>query len=387
MKIFAQSLRFFRQKVNKLRRLPHKRLAIAGCRGIPGRHGGFETFAEALALYLAEKDWEVLVYCQRDELRHSYTETYRGVTLVNVPIPVRGPLATVLFDLWCMLDACFRQRVLLLLGYNTAVFAALAKLSFIPLLVNMDGFEWKRQKWGRLAKLWLKLNEAAATRIANTIIADHPSIERYYREERNITKVAMIPYGAHSNVMVDKAFLEKLDLLSGEFSVVIARPEPENSILEIVAAFSESIRHHKLVVLGDIQNGGSYCAQVMKAASTEVVFAGPIYDSDYLAALRSHALYYLHGHQVGGTNPALVEALACGCAVIAHDNEFNRWVTASNALFFSSQSTLSKIFDGDLHHSEKVNSLKTSSRQRFENRFKWERVLGEYEDLLNGNSP
>ena len=247
----------------------------------------------------------------------------------------------------------------------------------------MDGIEWKRDKWGNLAKTWFWLNERFGCWIGNHLVADHPKIKEHLATRVDASKITMIPYGAEEVLSACPTFLAPYDLEPEHFSIIIARPEPENSVLEIVRAFSSRKRNHKLVVLGKFRpSTNSFHKSVIAAASEEVIFPGAIYETNTIQALRFFSRFYLHGHRVGGTNPSLVEALGAGCAVIAHDNHFNRWVAGNEAAYFATEQECSALFDKLLTNDDAVLAMKSASRLRFEERFTWDRVLGEYEELL-----
>lgn len=163
---------------------------------------------------------------------------------------------------------------------------------------------------------------------------------------------------------------------------MVARPEPENSILEMVSAFSLKKRGVKLVVLGRFDQSNGYHRRVIEAAGAEVVFPGAIYEKDVIEALRFHCLLYLHGHSVGGTNPSLVEALGASSAVLAHDNRFNRWVAGSGARYFNGEESCARMLDDLLKDPESIETMRKSSATRHIEEFTWPKVLGAYEQLL-----
>jgi glycosyltransferase involved in cell wall biosynthesis len=359
------------------------KLSILGIRGIPAQHGGFETFAEKLCLYLVEKGWQVTVYCQEDGDGARWESEWRGVKRIHIPIQREGAAGTVIFDWRATCDALSKDGLFLTLGYNTAIFNLMQRVKGQVNVINMDGIEWRREKWGLIAKTWFWLNERAGCWVGNHLVADHPKIKEHLATRVSAEKITMIPYGGDEVSAADASLLEPYGLQSGCFSVVIARPEPENSFLEMVRAFSCKPRDHKLVVLGNFTpNNNSYHRQVMDAASSEVLFPGAIYDAPVVQALRFFSRFYLHGHRVGGTNPSLVEGLGAGCAVIAHDNHFNRWVAGSDAAYFSDEATCAALFDRLLADDEAVVRMKAASRELFTKRFTWGRILSEYEELL-----
>lgn len=193
----------------------------------------------------------------------------------------------------------------------------------------------------------------------------------------------MIPYGADPVTQADPGLIKTFGLTAGSYALVIARPDIDNSILEIVSAFSARPRGVALAVLGNYspQTDG-YHKKVMEAASGEVRFLGGIYDPSKVAALRFFARLYIHGHQVGGTNPSLVESLAASNPILAHDNPFNRWVAGEGARYFSSRSDCERILDELLGNPAVLPSMGKASQRRFHHQFRWETVLPAYEELL-----
>lgn len=359
-------------------------LAILGIRGIPAAHGGFETFAERLALYLVERGWLVTVYCQEEGEGELWIDVWKGVNRVHIPVSQAGAKGTVLFDWKSTIHALARERKVLTLGYNTALFGVAYRLKGIVNVINMDGIEWQRDKWNTFERFWLYINEWAGCWLGNHLIADHPEIRKHLMSRVSPGKISMIPYGADEVIQADFSLIESYGLKSKAYALVIARPEPENSILEIVTAFSRlPARGHKLVVLGKFTpEDNSYHEAVMAAAGENVIFLGAIYDKSTVRALRFHCGLYIHGHTVGGTNPSLVEALGAGCPVLAHDNRFNRWVAGSGAEFFSTvEECIMKLSDL-LCDPQRLASMSEFSRLRFRETFRWEQVLAEYERLL-----
>lgn len=359
------------------------KLNILGIRGVPAQHGGFETFAERLSLYLVSRGWQVNVYCQEEGDGASWESTWQGVRRIHIPVRQQGAAGTVVFDWLAARDSLAREGLLLTLGYNTAIFNLLQRIKGQINVINMDGIEWRRDKWGHVAKTWFWLNERAGCWIGNHLVADHPRIKDHLATRVQPNKITMIPYGGDQVLAADADCLLPYGIEPGKFSVIIARPEPENSFLEMVRAFSGKMRSHKLVVLGNFSpESNAYHRQVKNAASNEVLFPGAIYEAAVVQALRFYSRFYLHGHRVGGTNPSLVEALGAGCAVIAHDNQFNRWVAGEDAAYFKGEAECCVLFDRFLTDDAAVEKMRLASRARFEERFTWKQVLCEYEELL-----
>jgi glycosyltransferase involved in cell wall biosynthesis len=365
-----------------VRSASEKKLRILGTRGIPANHGGFETFAEQLALYLVKHGWEVTVYCQEDEGETTYEDSWQGVRRVHIPVRQQGALGTIIFDWKSNLHAGKSSGLVLTLGYNTAVFSLWFRLKGLNNIINMDGIEWRRQKWGTLAKTWFYLNEWAGAWLGNHLVADHPEIKTHLCSRVKDGKITTIAYGAPGIAHASVAPIERWGLQADRYAILIARAEPENSILEVVQAWSVKPRQLQLVVLGNYKAEHAYQAKVMAAASSEVLFLGAVYDKNAVEALRFHARLYIHGHQVGGTNPSLVEALGAGNAVLAHDNRFNRWVAGAGARYFRDAHDCATVLEALLADDAGLTTMRAASRARHAAAFTWSQILAEYERLL-----
>ncbi len=367
-----------------------KQVNIMGIRGIPAAHGGFETFAGRLAPYLRDRGWKVNVYCQLEPdpngmLAPDFEDDWDGIHRIHLGTRQAGSVASMIFDWRCTVDVQRRQGVDLILGYNTAIFMIPSRLLGRRVVMNMDGIEWKRAKWSSPVKAWFLLNEFVGANVSSLPIADHPEIARHLQRHW-CNRSVVIPYGADTieNAPADR--LATWGLESKAYFISIARIEPENSILDIVVAFSAARRGVKLMVLGKLDLDNAYHRAVRAAASSEVAFPGAIYDETLVGALRFHCLAYLHGHQVGGTNPSLVEALGAGCAVIAHNNRFNRWVAGPDQIYFDDAEHLKACLNSVLGKQIDLTSNRASARSRHAAEFRWEKVLEAYEAVLHADS-
>lgn len=356
---------------------------ILGTHGVPANYGGFETAAENVALFLRDQGWRVVVYCQVEGTGPVTEDTWNGLERVLIPVAREGWLGTSQFDWLSISHAAKHRDVCLTFGYNTAVFNLVQRLLGIPNVINMDGIEWSRARWGKLRQAILYTNERIACFVGNHLIADHPVIETYLHTRAPRAKVTTVTYGAPTVAAAPTDVPVAHGLTPGRYLTLIARPIPENTILEIVEGFSRRPRGVDLVVLGGYKpETDAYHRAVLAAAGPEVKFVGGIYDPAATAALRFHSLGYVHGHTVGGTNPSLVEALGAGNPVVAHDNPYNRWVAGDAALYFSTAD------DVDQRVGELVGSpglaqlLGAAARARHASEFTWEHVAGRYEQLL-----
>ncbi|KAB1072571.1 DUF1972 domain-containing protein [Methylobacterium planeticum] len=367
-------------------------LLILGTRGVPAAHGGFETFAEKLALFLTGRGWTVGVYCQ-DEVE-TVGERFRstqwnGIEQIHVEVGSHGPRATLEFDYHCVRHAAERDAVCLVLGYNGAVFLPLLRRSGRKIITNMDGLEWRRPKWSLPVRGYFWVSEWIAAWTSHRLVADHPAIADHLATRRSREAIATILYGGDPVRAAPAASLAPLGLEPNGYMTSIARIEPDNNILPIVEAFSRKRRNAKLVVLGTMNPSIRYHRRVRAAASDEVIFPGAIYEPETVRALRYHARAYLHGHSVGGTNPSLVEALWAGNAVIAHDNPFNRGTAGPEQAYFRNAESCSDLIESLLTDDLALKRARdAASRQA--TLFAWGPVLEAYEQellQLGGHDP
>lgn len=361
------------------------RVLILGTRGVPAAHGGFESFAEKLSLFLVERGWHVTVYCQHDVVavtRRFSADIWRAVERINVQVDRTGALGTIAFDWHSIRHAATQDGVCLVLGYNTAALLAPLRAQGRKILINMDGIEWQRPKWSRPVRVWFYLNEWLGAWLGQRLVADHPAIADHLAKRRPRGAIAMIPYGGDEVTAASVAPVLELGLVPANYLISIARLEPDNSILTMVRAFSRRRRDAKLVVLGRIEANNPYHAAVRAAASDEVVFAGAVYDKTTVQALRFHARAYCHGHMVGGTNPSLVEALWCGNAILAHYNRFNVWTAGAEQFFFSDADECERLIERILTDDLAIARARVAARLRAAADFNWTDILIRYEREL-----
>lgn len=363
-----------------------KTVRILGTHGVPAAYGGFETAAQHVALHLVEHGWRVVVYCQIPGTGPVTTDTWHGIERVLVPIPTEGWLGTSRFDLRTVRhatrEAARHDELCLTFGYNTAIFNVWQRLRGVVNVINMDGIEWSRSRWGPFRQAILWTNDRIACVVGNELIADHPEIEKYLLGHAKASKVSTITYGGPTVLDAPTEPVRALGLEPGKYVSLIARPIPENSLLELVEGFSARERGVRLAVLGNIGNSDPYHRALRAAASDEVSFLGAVYEPETVQALRFHSLAYLHGHTVGGTNPSLVEALGAGNPVLAHDNPYNRWTAGDAGLWFRTATDVDDRLTALLADPDARSALSAAARARHAAEFTWDYVAGQYEQLL-----
>lgn len=356
------------------------RIAVLGTVGVPANYGGFETLVENLVRYhSAHLLPEVLtVYCSGK----SYPEqspSYLSASLRYVDLNANGA-QSIPYDIVSLFSAIWRRSdVILLLGVSGAIALPLVRLfSSARIVTNIDGIEWRREKWQGLAKTFLRFSEKMAVRFSHEVISDNGAIAAYVREAYGVES-HVIAYGGDHAVAIPPVSVAEYGL-PDDYAFAVCRIEPENNVHMVVEAFAQS-PDRNLVIVGN-WNNSEYGRDVKQryAAHTNIYLLDPIYDLGKLHSLRSHAQLYVHGHSAGGTNPSLVEAMHFGRPVLAFDCSFNRSTTEDKALFFSDATSLAALLTTlSPAQAEQVGATMLEIAQR---RYTWEIVARQYFSLL-----
>ena len=353
------------------------RIALLGTRGIPASYGGFETFAEEISVRLAERGHEVTVYCRE---RHPEAR-YRGVRLQYLPT-IRHKY----FD--TLAHTCISTLHLLGHRVDTALYCNGANAIFtlwprpfgMPVALNVDGLERKRKKWNRLAKSWYLVSEWFATFCPTVVVTDARTIEEYYRERYGKAST-FIPYGAELGKVETSAALEKLGLERGRYFLYVSRMEPENHPLEVREAFERVDTPMKLALIGDAPYAGEYIRRVRATSDPRIVIPGAIYGTGY-GELDSHCFAYIHATEVGGTHPALIEAMGRGALVLYRNTPENAEVAGDAGIPFEPGDLVEKIRLVLAMSEEERERLRAKAEQRVRERYSWDAVTDAYEKLL-----
>lgn len=321
-------------------------IAILGTRGIPNHYGGFEQYAELLSVYLVKNGFNVTVYNSHN---HPYQEkTFKGVHIRHIYDPEKqiGTVGQFIYDLGCILDIRkSNYDIIYQLGYtSSAVFNFLLPSKSI-IVTNMDGFEWKRSKYNRMVKQFLKYSERLAVKHADYIIADSLGIKSYIDDKYSCDSfytsyIAEIPKQYHAQ------HLTEYQLRPGGYNLLVARMEPENNVEMIIRAHS-AMPDITLAIIGSTNTPLGKELKSRYQQFPNIRFLDGVYEKAAIDSIRHSSNLYFHGHSVGGTNPSLLEAMACQCNILAHDNIFNRSVLGSDALYFDSAASISEHLTRD----------------------------------------
>jgi glycosyltransferase involved in cell wall biosynthesis len=354
------------------------RFAILGTRGIPARYGGFETFAEELSTRLVERGHSVTVYCRE---RAPQAE-YRGVRLQYLPTLRHKYFDTIAHTFLSTLHVACGRRYDALLYCNAAnaLFTWIPRVRGMRVALNVDGLERNRKKWNRAAKAWYRLSEWLATWMPNAVVTDAQAIADYY-QERYGRASTMIPYGAEIGALETSAVLETLGLERRSYFLYVSRMEPENNALLVREAFEKLDTQVKLALIGDAPYAAEYIRRVRDTRDPRVVMPGAIYGEGY-RELGSHCLAYVHATEVGGTHPALIEAMGRGALTLYLDTPENAEVAGGAALPFTRE-TLPAVLKVVLTMPEKDREAwRRRAMERVRSRYSWDTVTDAYEGLL-----
>ncbi len=359
------------------------KIAIAGTRGIPNNYGGFEQCAEFLSVLLAEKGHEVVVYSTH---YHPYkNKNFKGVAVRHCynPEKIIGTVGNFIYDYLCMRDAVKSKfDILLVLGYTTAsVFYPFMNYGKTVLVTNMDGLEWKRDKWNEVVKKFARWFENLGARYSHYLVADNLKIKEYlYKTYKK--DATFIAYGCQPFVTPDESTISKQGVSKNNYSILVARMEAENNIAMILEGYTCSSQQGKLLVVGNLTTEYGKKMQERYGKDPRVEFTGGIYDLNQLNNLRYFSRYYFHGHSVGGTNPSLLEAMASGAYIVAHGNEFNEAILEGDAKYFTDAATLTALLNAPaIEDSARVQAIENNN-QKVINIYNWNLIADKYEQLF-----
>lgn len=359
------------------------RVAILGTRGIPANYGGFETFAEELAVRLAVRGHEVRVYCRET---HDF-KAYRGVRLIDLPTLRHKYLDTLAHTFLSTLHLVMhRVDVALYCNAANAIFTILPRIAGIPVALNVDGIERKRRKWNVLARAWYQCSEYLSTILPNKFVTDAEAIREYYKERYDKDSL-FIGYGADLGRVETQGELNRLGLDPLHYFLYVSRMEPENRALEVRRAFEQVRTTMKLALVGDAPYADEYIREVRNTTDMRVVMPGAIYGLGY-RELGSLCFAYIHATEVGGTHPALIEAMGRGNLVLYLETPENTEVCGDAGLPYRDASGLEARIEEALSMTEAERDVyQQRAAQRARERYDWETVTTQYEMLLEGLRP
>ncbi len=357
------------------------RIALIGSRGIPARYGGYETFLQEIAPRLVRAGHDVTVYCRSRYTRADERE-FEGVRLVRLPTIPTKHLDTPVHTLLSCLHAFRRYDVALVVNGANAMFVPLLRLGGVRTALHVDGIEKRRAKWGPLGRAVYALSERLACRVPNALVTDAEVIQRHYLERYGAPS-HMITYGVDPRSPAKEGILAELGLRERGFFLYVSRFEPENNPHRVAEAYRDVGGDLPLVMVGDAPYADDFISSVRKGADPRIRFTGAIYGDGY-RELMSHARAYIHATEVGGTHPALVEAMGYGNCVVVHDTPENREVAAGHGLVFDANQpgSLAQALEQVRQNAADARRMGRQAAAHAHAVFNWDQVSERYANLL-----
>lgn len=367
------------------------KIAFISTRGIPNNYGGFEQFAEYISVGLVRRGHEVVVYSPHF---HPYREPdYKGVRIKHIYSPekwIGSSVGSFFYDFLSLRDALKKEKfdIIYEAGYTSIVPAYIwfnvKRIKYPLFTTNMDGLEYKRTKFNRWVQKFVFWEERMAVKHSHFLIADNMGIHDYYREKYG-KESKFLAYGADIHEDYDEDILKEFGLEADGYFIVVARLEPENNLFMAIEGYLASGQYGKrpLVIVGKTNTPYGKHLVERYGDDRNIRFVGGIYDFRKLNSIRHYSYAYFHGHSVGGTNPSLLEAMASGCFILAHDNIFNRAVLGENALYYGSTDAAMEMLDGiDQAVSAYKKEYTGRNLEVIRRDYSWEKLVDEHEEYF-----
>lgn len=356
------------------------KIAIIGSRGYPYVYGGYETFVKELSERLVKKGVEVHVYNQRNLFKER-PSLVNGIHLHYIPTLAQKSLNQIIHSFLSLIHAAFSSAdVIFVLNLAAGPMGWIPKLCGKKTMINTDGLEWLRPKWKGLGAKYFYFGAWSATKLYDKIITDADAMQEVYLKEFN-TPSTVIAYGAPAYKPADKSFIEKSGLEKGGYYLIIGRLVPDNNADLLIKGFLESSSQKKLVIVGDVPYQDKYAQNLKDLANDKLIFLGYVTDQDALMSLYQHCYVYLHGHEFGGTNPAMLKAMSNQCAILALDTPFNREMLNQGefGMFFAHSSAAVATYMNSIESGEvPLEEIRAKVINGLGQKYNWDAITEQY---------
>lgn len=365
------------------------KINIYGARSIPARWSGFDNTATEIAEYLASKGHDVTAFIMPKYSLPERPKRWKGIRLRYLPTIYGKHLETPIHEFVSSIVALFSPaHIHYVLGCRNSWVWAIHRWIGRKLVFNTDGLDFKRSKWGRVAQKYLEFNYSVAAKIGTALIQDNTHIRDYFKKTWNREGV-FISIGGHVYSSNTTEVIEQYDVKPGEYYLIACRLEPDNNIRELVEGFVKSGTKRKLLVAGGANYQSPYLEGIMQIKDPRLVFLGPVYKDNHIEELHAHCFGYLHGHEVGGTNPSLLKAMGCSNLILANNTNYNREVLGEeNGVFFEANpEDVARAIDKTEKEAASLKKCGPQARKRMEKYYTWEysgQLHEEYFEYLLG---
>jgi glycosyltransferase involved in cell wall biosynthesis len=358
------------------------RIAMIGLKALPPQYSGFETAADEIARRLVVMGHEVVVYNRAGLSTHEGND-YEGVKLVTLPTINSKNLSSITHAFLCTLHVLFnRVDVIHYFTTGTTLFALLPRFAGMKTVCSVDGTDWQRQKWGFLARVYLRISERLAVLFCNDLIGDSTDVVRYYWRKYGVQPV-LSTYGIREKTRIGRKWLERFGLSEREYVLFVGRLVPENNVHVLISAYERIKSDKKLVIVGDDPWGKRYVRSLRRTRDPRIIFTGGVYGEGY-EELQQNAYLFVLPDEVGGTHPSLVEAMGFGNCVLVNDTASNLEAIAEAGFSYSGAEgdrDLERQLDKLLKEPSLVQEYRRKARNHAQQTYRWEDVVAEHERL------
>jgi len=364
-----------------MKTLKKAKISIVGSVGLPAKYGGWETLVNNLTIHLNQK-FDLTVFCSGVKYKNQ-PAVFNGAQLKYINLNANG-IQSIPYDIISIYKSLKFADAVLILGVSGCIFLPFVKFfGKNKIIVNIDGLEWKRDKWGGFAKWFLKLSEGLAVKFADIVITDNKAIQQYVFKEYKVNS-SLIAYGGDhvKKEPIQDNDKKKYAFLNDNYAFKVCRIEPENNLSIILEAFSY-YNSLPIVIVGNWSN--SYYGKELRRKYEKylhIYMLDPIYNQKDIDALRSNCFVYIHGHSAGGTNPSLVEAMFLGLPIIAFDISYNRETTFESAIYFESVDTLISLLK-TINESSILKNISLKMKKIADEHYLWKKITGKYAVIFN----
>ncbi len=357
------------------------KIAIIGSRGYPYVYSGYETLVKELSERLIDKGVDVRVYCH-SSLFEKKPKYLNGIELIYTPSIETKFLSQIVNSFFSFIHVCFSNiDVVFVVNSANGPFGILTKIFGKRTCINVDGLEWLRPKWKGLGSIYFKFSSKLATVLYDEIISDSDHMSMIYEKKFN-RKSKTIAYGSTIVKTESKDFLDELNLKTNDFYLIIGRLVPDNNSKLIIEGFLKSKSSKKIVIVGDVPYNDNYANQVKKMADKNVIFTGYIKSQYKLSQLYRNCYCYVHGHEFGGTNPTMVNALDLNCEIIALDTIFNREMTERKEIIFFKKNINSLMKSIIFFENNKQYYVNKNKGYYIGEKYEWDYIVTKYLELF-----
>ncbi|QDH78377.1 glycosyltransferase family 1 protein [Echinicola soli] len=359
-------------------------VAIFGAKGYPYVYGGYDTMVKELCERLVKKNIRVTVYCHRSLFKERPKQV-NGIDLVYMPAIESKSFTQLTHSFFSMIHACFSSaNVIFVVNSGNGPFGLISRIMRKPTAINVDGLEWLRPKWKGIGGKYFYWASKMATKFYDQLINDSDEMQRIYLELFNAPS-KVIAYGSNPGLQADPTLIQKWQLEREDYYLIVGRLIPDNNADLIIEGFTRSSSTRKLVVVGDVPYKDEFAERLKNIPDDRLLFTGYVKDQQELAALYRNCYAYFHGHEYGGTNPAMLKALGYDCAILALDTPFNQEMLQNGKhgwYFQKGQKAISTVIEKAEQSPEAMQQFRQTSREGLTKKYDWDHVTDQYIEVF-----